>query len=137
MHLGTLTSRAVIEWGVLSSLPQTLQSLEFSQRVFIVTDTEVGRLYGGPVQALLENAGLGTHIFTVPAGEASKSFLYFQQILDWLVEHKAEHKEPIVAPGGGVVGDPAGFLAPGDHPGVPLVQVPYMLPAPGYSAYGG
>jgi shikimate kinase / 3-dehydroquinate synthase len=137
MHLGTLTSRAVIEWGGLYSLPQTLQSLEFSQRVFIVTDTEVGRLYSGPVQALLENAGFGTHIFTVPAGEASKSFLYFQQILDWLVEHKAEHKEPIVALGGGVVGDLAGFVAACYHRGVPLIQVPTSLLAQADSAIGG
>src|SRR5260370_34751637 len=96
MHLGTMTSRAVIEWGGLYSLPQTLQSLGFWQRVFIVTDAEVGRLYSKPVQHLLEDAGFVPRMFTIPAGESSKSFTYFQQILDWLVAHKARLLESIL-----------------------------------------
>ena len=137
MHLGTMTSRAVIEWGGLYSLPQTLQSLGFWQRVFIVTDAEVGRLYSKPVQLLLEDAGFVPRIFTIPAGESSKSFPYFQQILDWLVEHKAERQEPIIAMGGGVVGDLAGFVAACYHRGVPLIQVPTSLLAQVDSAIGG
>jgi 3-dehydroquinate synthase len=137
MHLGTITSRAVIEWGGLYSLPQTLQSLGFLQRVFMVTDTEVGRLYSKPVQLLLEEAGFVPHIFTIPAGESSKSLPYFQQILDWLVEHKAERQEPIIAMGGGVVGDLAGFVAACYQRGVPLIQVPTSLLAQVDSAIGG
>jgi len=137
MHLGTITSRAVIEWGGLYSLSQTLQSLGFLQRVFIVTDAEVGRLYSKPVQLLLEDAGFVPHIFTIPAGESSKSFPYFQQILDWLVEHKAERQEPIIAMGGGVVGDLAGFVAACYQRGVPLIQVPTSLLAQVDSAIGG
>jgi len=137
MHLGTMTSRAVIEWGGLYSLPQTLQSLGFLQRVFIVTDAEVGRLYSKPVQFMLEDAGFVPHIFTIPAGESSKSFPYFQQILDWLVEHKAERQEPIIAMGGGVVGDLAGFVAACYQRGVPLIQVPTSLLAQVDSAIGG
>jgi 3-dehydroquinate synthase len=132
-----MTSRAVIEWGGLYSLPQTLQSLGFWQRVFIVTDAEVGRLYSKPVQLLLEDAGFVPRIFTIPAGESSKSFPYFQQILDWLVEHKAERQEPIIAMGGGVVGDLAGFVAACYQRGVPLIQVPTSLLAQVDSAIGG
>ena len=137
MHLGTITSQAVIEWGGLYSLPQTLQSLGFLQRVFIVTDAEVGRLYSKPVQFLLEEAGFVPHIFTIPAGESSKSLPYFQQILDWLVEHKAERQEPIIAMGGGVVGDLAGFVAACYQRGLPLIQVPTSLLAQVDSAIGG
>lgn len=137
LHLGTRTSQAVVEWGGLSRLPQLLQSSGFLQRVFIVTDTEVGRLYGKPTQALLETAGLVPHVFTIPAGESSKSFLCLQQILDWLVEHQAERQEPIIALGGGVVGDLAGFVAACYHRGVPLIQVPTSLLAQVDSAIGG
>ena len=137
MHLGRIISQAVIEWGGLYSLPQTLQSLGFLQRVFIVTDAEVGRLYSKPVQLLLEEAGFVPQVFTIPAGESSKSLLYFQQILDWLVEHKAERQEPIIAMGGGVVGDLAGFVAACYQRGVPLIQVPTSLLAQVDSAIGG
>ena len=92
---------------------------------------------GKPVQLLLEDAGFVPRIFTIPAGESSKSFPYFQQILDWLVEHKAERQEPIIAMGGGVVGDLAGFVAACYQRGVPLIQVPTSLLAQVDSAIGG
>src|SRR6202011_4540029 len=108
------TSQARVEWGGLHHLPQALQSPGFGatgQRVFMVTDSEVGQLYAEPLKALLAGAGFVPHVFTVAAGESSKSLLCFEQIMDWLVELEAEHLEPIVALGGGVVGDLAGFVA--------------------------
>ena len=86
---------------------------------------------------MLEEAGLEPHLFTVPAGEASKSFACFQQIIDWLVEHHAERSEPLVALGGGVVGDLTGFVAASYRRGVPLVQVPTTLLAQIDSSIGG
>ncbi len=76
-------------------------------------------------------------MFHVPAGEASKSFACFQQIIDWLVQQKAEQKEAIIALGGGVVGDLAGFVASCYQRGVPLIQVPTTLLAQVDSAIGG
>ncbi len=137
LKLGTLSSQAIVEWGGLHHLPQALQLLGSSKRIFIVTDAEVGRLYIEPIQSLLVGAGFVLQVFTIPAGESSKSLLCWQQILDWLVEHKAEHQEPIVALGGGVVGDLAGFVAATYHRGVPLVQVPTSLLAQVDSAIGG
>jgi shikimate kinase/3-dehydroquinate synthase len=134
---GTVSSQAVVEWGGLHHLPQALQSSGVSKRVFIVTDTEVGRLYIEPVQDLLAEAGFVPQVFTIPAGESSKSLQYWQQILDWLVEHKAEHQEAIVALGGGVAGDLAGFVAATYQRGVPLVQVPTSLLAQVDAAIGG
>jgi 3-dehydroquinate synthase/shikimate kinase/3-dehydroquinate synthase len=135
--LGKVTSRAIIEWGRLHQLPEYLKSLGFSHRVFIVTDTGVGRLYSKPVLNILSQAGFVPQIFTVPAGEASKSIWSWQQILDWLVEQKAERLEPIVALGGGVIGDLAGFVASTYHRGVPLIQIPTSLLAQVDSAIGG
>lgn len=137
LQSGTITSQAIVEWSGLRHLPQSLQSSGISQRVFIVTDSDVGRLYIEPIQKILARAGFVPQVFIVPAGEASKSIQYWQQILDWLVEQKAERQEPIIALGGGVVGDLAGFVAATYHRGVPLVQVPTSLLAQVDSAIGG
>ncbi len=134
---GTDSSHAVIEWGGLHHLPLALQSFGSTKRIFIVTDTEVGRLYIEPIQALLAGAGFDPQVFTVPAGESSKSLQYWQQILDWLVEYKAERQEAVVALGGGVVGDLAGFVAATYQRGVPVVQVPTSLLAQVDAAIGG
>ncbi len=137
LQSGTATSQAIIEWSGLRHLPQSLQSTGFSHRVFIITDSDVGRLYIEPIQKILVGAGFVPQVFIVPAGEASKSIQYWQQILDWLVEQKTEREEPIIALGGGVVGDLAGFVAATYHRGVPLVQVPTSLLAQVDSAIGG
>jgi 3-dehydroquinate synthase len=137
LKLGNITSEAVVEWGNLPQFAQMLRSLEMQERVFVVTDSQVGELYAQLVKNLLEEVGFAPQIFTVPAGESSKSLPIFEQILDWLVEQKAERKEAIIALGGGVVGDLAGFVAASYHRGVPLIQVPTTLLAQVDSAIGG
>ncbi|MGH2497211.1 MAG: 3-dehydroquinate synthase [Ktedonobacteraceae bacterium] len=136
-QLLTSTSQAIVEWGGLHHLPLTLRSYELPKRLFIVTDSAVGVLYAQPLLALLEENGFVPQLMSVPAGEASKSFACFQQIIDWLVQQKAEQKEAIVALGGGVVGDLAGFVASCYQRGVPLIQVPTTLLAQVDSAIGG
>lgn len=136
-HVGNVSSQTVVEWGGLPHLGKTLHDLEFSERLFVITDSQVGALYTQSMQSLLERDGFQPHIFTIPAGEASKSFKYFQQIVDWLVEHRAERKEAIIALGGGVVGDLAGFIASCYLRGVPFVQVPTTLLGQVDSAIGG
>lgn len=137
LQIGKVTSNAIVEWGGFHHLPQYLQSAGYSQRIFIVTDTGVGRLYSNLLLSLLRNAGFVPQIFTIPAGEASKSIWAWQQILDWLVEHKTERSEPIIALGGGVIGDLAGFVAATYHRGTPLIQIPTSLLAQVDSAIGG
>ena len=137
LQLGKVTSRAIVEWGGLRHLPQYLKSSGFLQRVFIVTDSDIGRLYSEPILSLLLDAGFVPQIFTISAGEASKSIWSWQQILNWLVEQKAEQREPIIVVGGGVIGDLAGFVAATYHRGVPLIQIPTSLLAQVDSAIGG
>ncbi|HXR65236.1 MAG TPA: 3-dehydroquinate synthase [Ktedonobacteraceae bacterium] len=137
LRLGGMVSQAVIEWGSFCQLSAALQARGTQRRVFIVTDSSVGALYAAAVHALLEQAGLEPFIFTVPAGEGSKSFACFQQIIGWLVEQHAERSEPLVALGGGVVGDLTGFVAASYRRGVPLVQVPTTLLAQIDSSIGG
>jgi shikimate kinase/3-dehydroquinate synthase len=136
-QIGNASSQAIVEWGGLPHLGETLRTLDFSERLFMITDSRVGDLYSESLQTLLKDAGFQPHIFTIPEGEASKSFQYFQQIVDWLVEHKAERQEAIIALGGGVVGDLAGFIASCYLRGVPFVQVPTTLLGQVDSALGG
>lgn len=137
LRVGGMISQAVIEWGSFCQLSAALQARSTQRRVFIVTDSSVGALYAVAVRALLEHAGLEPLLFTVPAGEGSKSFACFQQIIDWLVEHHAERSEPLVALGGGVVGDLTGYVAASYRRGVPLIQVPTTLLAQIDSSIGG
>ncbi|HEX6484646.1 MAG TPA: 3-dehydroquinate synthase [Ktedonobacteraceae bacterium] len=134
---GTASSQAIIEWDVLRRLPEVLQASGLPRRMFIVTDTKVGELYSEPIQNLLQGAGFAPNILTIPSGESSKSLDCWQQILDWLVENMAERQEPLVALGGGVVGDLTGFVAACYHRGIPLIQVPTSLLAQVDSAIGG
>jgi shikimate kinase/3-dehydroquinate synthase len=126
-HFGNASTQVIVEWGGLPHITDTLHELGFSERLFVITDSQVGDLYAESMHTLLQEARFQPHIFTLPVGEASKSFQYFQQIVDWLVEHRAERKEAIIALGGGVVGDLAGFIASCYLRGVPFVQVPTTL----------
>jgi len=137
LRLAGATSQAVIEWGSLGQLPAALQAMSMPGRVFVVTDSSVGALYAPIMRHILAEAGLDAQFLTIPAGESSKSFACFQSIIDWLVEQRAERSEPLLALGGGVVGDLVGFVAACYQRGVPLVQIPTTLLAQVDSAIGG
>lgn len=96
---------------------------------FAVTDSNVGALYPRIL------SGLTTR--TVPAGESSKSLDEFGRCLSWLAEAGATRKTPLVAIGGGVVGDLAGFVAASYMRGIDLVMVPTSLMAMVDSSIGG
>ena len=103
----------------------------------IVTDETVASLYGERVQASLEAAGLRCGMITVPPGEASKSYAEFARVSDGLLSHKIERGDLVVALGGGVVGDLAGFAAASLRRGVRFVQAPTTLLAQVDSSVGG
>lgn len=127
----------VVEWGALGRLASYLQQLQLPPRLFIITDSNLQRLYAPSLLSGLTDAGYEPHIYAVPAGEASKSQEQLNAIYDWLLEQRAERREAIVALGGGVVGDLAGFAAATYLRGVPLVQLPTSLLAQVDSAIGG
>lgn len=127
----------VVEWGALGRLASYLQQLQLPPRLFIITDSNLQRLYAPSLLPSLTDAGYEPHIYAVPAGEASKSREQLNALYDWLLEQRAERREAIVALGGGVVGDLAGFAAATYLRGVPLVQLPTSLLAQVDSAIGG
>ncbi|MBO0789797.1 MAG: 3-dehydroquinate synthase, partial [Ktedonobacteraceae bacterium] len=127
----------IVEWGGLKRLTLYLRRLALPPRVFVITDSNLEKLYGATLTQQLEQAGFEPHVYTVPAGEQSKSMQQLSALYDWLVDLHAERREAIIAFGGGVVGDLAGFTAATYLRGVPLVHVPTSLLAQVDSAIGG
>jgi shikimate kinase/3-dehydroquinate synthase len=106
-------------------------------RVFLVVDSNVHDLYSPMVTAGLRQAGFAPEVYVVPAGEASKSQQQLSALYDWLVEWRAERGEALIAFGGGVVGDLAGYVAATYLRGIPLIQVPTSLLAQVDASIGG
>ena len=124
-------------WGIIDELGQRLGDLGIISPAYIITDSNVMNLYGRKVQLALQKAGIAAHCFIIPTGESSKSFQLAQAIYDWLVERRAERNQAIIAVGGGVVGDLAGFVAATFLRGMPFVQVPTSMAAMVDASIGG
>ena len=142
--MNTLTMRAgdfkypvLIEKGLLESVPERLKSLFPKSRFALITDENVSRLYGQSFSAALEAAGLRHDVFTVAPGEKSKSPDTFAQLLSRLAQHGYNRADVVVALGGGVVGDLAGFVAAVFLRGMRVVQIPTTLLAQIDSSVGG
>ena len=127
----------VAGWGVLNDLGRRFAELGLNGPAYIITDSNVMNPYGRTVQRALQSAGIAAHCFIVPAGEPSKSFESAQAVYDWLVERRAERRHVIVAVGGGVIGDLAGFVAATYLRGMPFVQVPTSMAAMVDASIGG
>ncbi len=108
-----------------------------ASQAVIITDTNVEPLYGLKIAQILADAGVNNDVCTVEAGEESKCGEMLQLLWERLVECGADRKTVIVAVGGGVVGDLAGFAAATLNRGVPFIQVPTTLLAQVDSSVGG
>lgn len=103
----------------------------------IITDENVGRLHGPAVQASLEEAGYAVQVLAVPPGEQSKRLGTVEDLCDRMISGGFDRKSFVVALGGGVVGDIAGFVAAIYYRGIPFVQIPTTIVAQVDSATGG
>jgi shikimate kinase/3-dehydroquinate synthase len=128
---------AVVAWGGLATLAARLAERGLSPRVFVVADGAVADLYWPALEASLRAGGFEPSLHVVPPGEASKSRAQLDAIHNWLIERRAERGEAVIALGGGVVGDLAGFAAATYLRGVPLVQAPTSLLAQVDASIGG
>ena len=126
-----------VGWGFLEELGRRMRNAGLWGTARIVSDEGVFPLYGARVTKILEDAGFAVDSLVVPQGERSKSFETAVRIYDWLVDCRAERADNIVALGGGVVGDLAGFVAATFARGLPLVQVPTSLIGMVDSSIGG
>jgi len=110
--------------GVLAELPRLLAERCPAHLYAVVTDSRVAELHAKRVVALLEQAGFAARLFVFPAGEWNKVRATWSALSDELLAAHVGRDGAVVAVGGGVVGDLAGFVAATLHRGIPVVQVP-------------
>lgn len=128
VHVGT---------RLLEQVGPIARPLVSGRRAAIITDSNVGPLYAPIVEASLKEAGFSTVTFTFPAGEAHKTLATYGQMLAFLADAELDRHDTVVALGGGVTGDMAGFAAATYLRGIAYLQVPTSLLAMVDSSVGG
>jgi len=126
-----------VGYSLLDKLGEKMKKAALSGAITIISDENVFSLYGSKVEGILKMAGFAVNSFVVPPGEQTKSMDYAIKIYDFLVEHRAERDDIIIALGGGMIGDLAGFVAATFLRGMPWVQVPTSLVAMVDASIGG
>ncbi len=137
VSLGARSYEIVIGRGIIAALGMRIAALRPGAKAFIVTDDNVARYVLDGAAAALAVAGVAAHRVIVPAGEASKSFAMFEQVCEAIIAARMERGDLVVALGGGVIGDLAGFAAAVVRRGLDYVQVPTTLLAQVDSSVGG
>ena len=122
--------------GLLSELPALLAAGP-AARYAVISDSHVGKLYGEKLVAALQGAGVQAELITFPAGEWNKTRETWSALSDRLLAARFGRDGAVLALGGGVVGDVAGFVAATYQRGIPWVQVPTTLLAMIDSSIGG
>jgi len=126
-----------IGYGLLDKLGEKMKKAALSGTATIISDENVFSLYGSKVEGILKDTGFVVNSFVVPPGEKAKNMDYAIKIYDFLVEHRAERDDIIIALGGGMVGDLAGFVAATFLRGTFWIQVPTSLVAMVDASIGG
>jgi len=126
-----------VGWGILDKLGEKMKQAGLSGTASIISDETVFSIYGARVKKTLEKAGFAVNCCVVPPGEASKNIARAVKIYDFLIEYRVERNDVIVALGGGMVGDLAGFVAATFLRGLPWLQVPTSLIAMTDASIGG
>ena len=140
IHIDTATgaSRILVEGGLLARLGELVaERWPRARAAWLISDETVHEHYGATAAARQAAAGLRVSARSVPPGEASKALTTAFALYDWLLAGGVERGDVVVALGGGVVGDLAGFVAATCLRGLPLVQVPTSLLAMVDSSVGG
>ncbi len=137
VEIGERSYPILIGRGTLDELGGEMSRYGYGKRIVVVTNTVVGNLYRDRAVKSLEGGGFEVSVIEIPDGENYKTLGTVSRIYDRLIEFRAERKSTIVALGGGVVGDIAGFVAATYLRGIPYIQVPTTLLAQVDSSVGG
>jgi len=135
--LGARAYDIVIGRAALATLGARIKALRPGARVAILTDVNVEKFWLAATRAAMAEAGIESSAIVVGEGEASKTYRVFEDVCEKMLAAKIERGDLIVALGGGVVGDLAGFVAASVRRGVDFVQVPTSLLAQVDSSVGG
>lgn len=137
VNLGAQSYDIVIDSGCLPSLGDRCAEIGLKGRVALITNPTVAALYGDCVLRSLEDAGNSVSVIEIPDGEEYKNAATLNRVYDGLIDAGLDRRSFIVALGGGVVGDMAGFAAATYLRGIPFVQAPTTLLAQVDSSVGG
>jgi 3-dehydroquinate synthase len=135
--LGARSYDVQVGEGLLASAGERLRAVLKRPRVSTVTDETVARLHLPAFTASLTRSGIAQSSIVLPPGEHTKRFSELERLLDRLIDAKVERSDVVVALGGGVIGDLAGFAAAILRRGVEYVQIPTTLLAQVDSSVGG
>ena len=128
---------AYVEWGALERLGEHTKRATGARRAFVISDVKVLSLWGETATASLRQAGVEPASISLDPGDGSKSIENAARVYEWLAGQRAERRDAIVALGGGMVGDFAGFVAGTYLRGMPVVQAPTSLLAMVDASIGG
>jgi 3-dehydroquinate synthase len=123
--------------NTLSQFGETLGAHKVGKKGLLITNATISKLYARVIIESCQNVGFTVDILELPEGEQYKNLTTIQTILDKLVENKLERKDFVLALGGGVIGDMAGFAAAIYLRGINLIQIPTSLLAQVDSSLGG
>ena len=137
VELGNRSYPITIGNGILQDVGSSLRQYNFSSPIALVSNTTVFPLYGAAVSRSLSASGLTCTEIILPDGEEYKTLPHAERILDALLQARLDRKSAIVALGGGVIGDLAGFAASVYMRGIDFIQVPTTLLAQVDSSVGG
>jgi 3-dehydroquinate synthase len=135
--LGNRGYDIVIGRGLIHSLGARIEALRPNARVFIVTDRNIELNHLDTVEETLAESAIAASQIILAPGEGSKSFRVFEQVCEAIIAARIERGDLVVALGGGVIGDLAGFAAAAVRRGIDYVQVPTTLLAQVDSSVGG
>jgi len=139
VDLGDRSYDVLVGHGLLARTGSSARALPTTngRKAALVTDTNVGPLHAATVTESLEAAGYGVHLIVVPAGEASKSMEQVTHVCRELHRAGLDRGSFVVALGGGVIGDLAGFCAAIFNRGIPFIQIPTTIVSLVDSSVGG
>lgn len=137
VNLGKRSYPILVGTGLLAQLGELLRAGFGALRVMVITNPTVRNLYGTAVENSLRRAGWDTVWAEMPDGEEHKTLATVETLYDLALDRELDRACPVVALGGGVVGDTAGFFAATYQRGVPFVQVPTTLLAQVDASVGG
>ncbi|MEX0762504.1 MAG: 3-dehydroquinate synthase [Dehalococcoidia bacterium] len=137
VHTSQGNYRVLVGRGVIDRIGPEMSAAGLGGRAFIIADRVLFPDGVRRVQEALESGGFPAHVLAIQSGETAKDLDTARQMYGWLAEQRAERSDTIVALGGGVIGDLAGFVAATWLRGVPFVQVPTSMAAMVDASIGG
>lgn len=137
VELGERSYDIVIGSEIIGGVGEALKGFALSPRIALVSNPTIMELYGGLAENSLRNSGFDPIVITIPDGEEYKNLLWMEQIWSELLKCRLDRNSAVLALGGGVIGDMAGFAASVYMRGIRYVQLPTTLLAQVDSSVGG